>query len=121
MPANPSRSHIEARLKELGKDWQWLGLQLEASKTTVSNWKQRGISPRHYAGIAKALNRSIEWVASEGERNVVQLPQADPWPFKLVDRAKYEALSPEGRGAAQIKMMDEIDRLLHRDTGNGKP
>lgn len=33
-----------------------------------------------------------------------------PWPFKLVDQSRYQALGPEARGAAQSRMMDEIER-----------
>ncbi|MES2973403.1 MAG: hypothetical protein V4757_07330 [Pseudomonadota bacterium] len=38
-----------------------------------------------------------------------------PWPFELVDPEKYKRLSAAAQGAAQIRMRDEMERLLGED------
>jgi hypothetical protein len=47
-------------------------------------------------------------------------PRDPGWPFELVDRARYEALSSLAKGAAQMRMMDEIRAQEARASqGNG--
>lgn len=42
------------------------------------------------------------------------------WPFELVDRARYEALSDIAKGAVQTRMMDEIEAQEKKAVrGNG--
>lgn len=65
-------------------------------------------------GFAKGLNCSISTFSSR----LAQLETA--WPFELVDRDRYEALSPAMQHKAQVRMMDEIEELeaqSHRANG----
>lgn len=64
------------------------------------------ISLKAARGFAKGLQCQI---SDFSER----LAQADAaaWPFALVDRGRYEALSPEARGAVQLRMLDAIAEL----------
>lgn len=65
-------------------------------------------------GFAKGLQCQI---SDFSER----LAQADAaaWPFALVDRGRYEALSPEARGAVQLRMLDAIAELERGTLKNG--
>jgi hypothetical protein len=41
------------------------------------------------------------------------------WPFKLVDQQRYEALSDLAKGAAQMRMMDEVTAQEGKFLRNG--
>lgn len=63
---------------------------------------------------------------SKGRNGKPAVETPGAWPFELVDRDLYERLSPVAQGAAQMRMMDEIRRLLgdagdteQRAPGNG--
>ena len=72
------------------------------------------ISLKAARGFAKGLQCQI---SDFSER----LAQADAaaWPFALVDRGRYEALSPEARGAVQLRMLDAIAELERAALKNG--
>ena len=68
-------------------------------------------------GFAKGLQCQI----SEFSERLAQADAA-AWPFTLVDRERYEALSPEARGAVQLRMMDAIaeqERALRKNGTDG--
>lgn len=92
-----------------GQSWAWLARELGLKGSAVGNWKSRNIPAKYHAAIAAALGRSTDWVNGEATYS--------GWPFALVDQDRYDRLAPEAKGAVQMRMMDEIEKLEAKAKG----
>jgi hypothetical protein len=95
-------AHLTANAAR-GKSWAWLTRELKLKAAAVGNWKARDIPAKYHAQIASLLGRSTDWVSGAANRA--------EWPFTLVDQDRYERLSPEAKGAVQLRMTDAIERM----------
>lgn len=70
---------------------------------------------------ARGFSKGLQCQVAEFSERLAQADAA-AWPFTLVDRERYEALSPEARGAVQLRMMDAIaeqERSLRKNGTDG--
>ncbi|MHB8947538.1 MAG: hypothetical protein ACYC4S_00555 [Rhodoferax sp.] len=84
------------------------GEKLEIGNQSAVGQFLRGESPlslKAAKGFAKGLGCRI----AEFSPRLAELETA--WPFELVDRERYEALSPAMRHKAQVRMMDAIAEI----------
>lgn len=80
------------------------GIGGQSAVTSFLNGKTP-ISLKAARGFAKGLGCSI----ADFSPRLAALDTS--WPFELVDRERYEALPPALRFKAQVRMMDEIERI----------
>lgn len=117
---------IDSALKTRKKNWKWLAAQLDMKPAAVGNWKGRGVPAKYYGEIATLLGETVDWVIGNPIKPAHTLHGSESsksygWPFDLVDQNRYEKLSPQAQGAAQMRMMDEIaaQESLARKANNG--
>ena len=92
---------------------------------SVSDWlsgKSKSMDATHCHAAARHLGVSSEWLATglglmrPAHSHRVEEPYAawatPDWPFKLVKQDRYDQLKPEEKYQAQVRMQDEIDKLL---------
>ena len=115
-----------------------LARALNASEQKITNWKKRGISEEG-ALLAQATFKGCDANRLLGRTHVTytQAPTvahiaAEPvpaahlafstkWPFELVSQSLYDKLAPAEQFQAQVRMQDEIDKLLAAKAAASKP
>ena len=65
-------------------------------------WLATGLGPRDTADL-----RTVSIAYTQETAQVF----GNPWPFELVNQARYESLTPAQKHQAQVRMMDEIEKL----------
>lgn len=94
------------------------------SAPSVSDWingATKSLDGVNLVLAAEFLKVHPKWLATGlGPRDVTEthtvpvalaqeaLPRYDVWPFDLVDRSRYMALSPAQKCQTQVRMMDEV-------------
>ena len=99
---------IDDRLRAEKREWKDLGASIGCTASQMGNWNKRGIPARHHAAIAVFFNEPVEWVLGKSSLT--------SWPFELVSRDDYEALSMALRYQVQVRMQDEIRKELAQQT-----
>lgn len=74
----------------------------------------RGVSPLSLKA-AKGFARGLGCKVAEFSPRLAALETT--WPFELIDRERYEALSPALQHKAQVRMDDYINELLQEQQG----
>lgn len=121
---------VDARLKEMDRTWADLGRAIGASAQRMSNWKARDrrAFPRSVLpAVARFLNRTVDWILSEGELlpdymvcdSPPEYAPTNGQPARLSSAAKrcaaeYDELSNDGKRIVEIAL--EIARRKDMDT-----
>lgn len=121
-------SRVKERMTAMGLNNAQLAAACKVKPPTSFNWasgKTKNIKGEPLLLAAKTLGVTPEWLATgtgqkfpkgsyEADNPKVTVNAAEQstaytnWPFDLVDKERYERLSPHAQGAAQMRMMDEI-------------
>jgi len=122
------KQRINERMAALGITNAQLAKMAKVKPPTSYHWasgKTQSIKGEPLLLAAKALGVTPEWLATgRGPRDASDVrpvsiaytqetAQAfgNPWPFELVSQARYESLTPAQKHQAQVRMMDEIEKL----------
>jgi hypothetical protein len=84
----------------------WLAAKLKLKIQVVHNWKSRGVPPRRHKAIADALGWPVGRLLG-----VEPAPVAYDWPFELISRQQWEALSERQRGAVEAAAIKALRDL----------
>lgn len=81
------------------------------SQPTVNDWltgKTKTIRGDTMMKVAHFLGVNAKWLASGvGSAKA----SAEPWPFEMVSKKRFEALTERQRGAVEAALLTEIERL----------
>jgi len=99
-------AELETRKDARGRPVAWMSKKLDVSIQTVNNWKTRGVPADRHQAIAAALGWSVDRLLGRAPTQATI-----DWPFELISRQQWDALSERQRGAveaAAIKALREL-------------
>lgn len=86
-----------------GRELSWLAHKIGVSVQATTNWKARGVPPKHLAAISSAL-------AWEMDEMLGRTPSHQRWPFEI-DFARFNRLSERQKGRVEAALLRELERL----------
>lgn len=97
---------VDARLKEIHRDWRWIERELRESAQTINNWRRiRGLPSAKQPDVAKLLGWTVEELLGK------EPDSESSWPFRNIPAYRLERLTPGQRLQAEGALLDELERL----------
>jgi hypothetical protein len=97
---------VTDRLAEIGRDWNWLMIELNESPQSINNWRRiRGIPSAKLPAIAILLGSTVE--------RLVGATDAAPadWPFTKITPDRLSRLSAGQLMQAEGVLLDKLNEL----------
>lgn len=99
-------AELESRAESRDRPVAWLAEKLKVSIQTVNNWKLRGAPAHRHQAIAAALGWSVDRLLGREPARVTL-----EWPFELISRQQWEALTERQRGAVEAAAIKALRDL----------
>lgn len=106
---------VLAELDRCGHNRAWLARKLNVSQQSIYNWTRRGIPADMFAAVAKALDRSVDWVAGVAPFDERSVPVLSPMARKLAE--EFDAIDGDH---AQLVAFVRCLAIVH-DARRGEP